>query len=708
MCSWDIGDPTWRCDHFGALMWYVERLHKRWNTSKPKFSLCCLQEKIELPILTDPPHTLTHIFFNNDARGNFFLRHRSFNSIFSFTSMGERTNKTVNGGDAPPQFIMCGENYHRIGIVPNQGSTPKFSQLRIYVTQNEMLNRMRVVSNPETKSNRIIRDMLQCNNLPNMKLRLIGKRDRVISASEVAALIVRDFDYDDDVTHITVETQSGLLQRASLLNPAYISLQYPLLFPRGEYGYRDDRQKIFVREFFAYRIQDRDHTQSMLLYSKNLFQQFMVDDYRELRAEMYKGLSKAILRGEFDPSAIGKRIILPTYFTRGARYMIQNYQDAIAIYKDHDLYNCVKSLMIHGQCGVLNAKSPCMQDAKCTKYFLKKFSDQTLHDEDGYPIYRTRDNGFFVPHNSYLLKIFNAHIIVEWCNQSRSIKYLLKYVNKGHDRVTGSFCQSSTDQNVSIGNRTHEIQMYYVCRYLSPCEAAWRVLSFDIHYREPPVEHLSLHLPDEQMWFSRKQGFTIGRLHYVAPRSGETYYLRILFNTSKRVVSCFDLRKIVGATYPAFRDACYSMGLLDDDKEYIDGNREAIPWGTCNYLRSLLAILLFSNQLSRPKCVWDNTWQYLSDDIGFFFIYGYGGTGKTYIWRTLSASLRSKGEIVLMVASNVNEDSTCNMAQDSPPVNLIARAKLIIWDEAPMKHCFEAVTKTFKDILKISNPNSKK
>jgi len=42
----------------------------------------------------------------------------------------------------------------------------------------------------------------------------------------------------------------------------------------------------------------------------------------------------------------------------------------------------------------------------------------------------------------------------------------------------------------------------------------------------------------------------------------------------------------------------------------------------------------------------------LSKKGGFFFLYGYGGTGKTFMWKTLSTALRSKGMIVLNVASS--------------------------------------------------------
>ena len=41
-----------------------------------------------------------------------------------------------------------------------------------------------------------------------------------------------------------------------------------------------------------------------------------------------------------------------------------------------------------------------------------------------------------------------------------------------------------------------------------------------------------------------------------------------------------------------------------------------------------------------------------NDIAGVFFIYGHGGTGKTFLYRTIAAKLRSERKIVLTVASS--------------------------------------------------------
>jgi len=221
------------------------------------------------------------------------------------------------------------------------------------------------VNNVLVQSLRMVKDKLAESDCSDIKLRLIGKRAKdgrtynLPSVNEVAALIVGDIDEGLQERDIIVETKSGQLKRISELHASYLPLQYPLLFPYGEDGFQDNisfagsnvkrtgnRKNISFREYFSYRLHDRENEVSLILSAKRLFQQFVVDAYtmiesyrlsfirnnqKQLRAEIYKGLSDAIIPGERDPTKHGRRVILPSSFTGGARYMIQNYQDAMAI-----------------------------------------------------------------------------------------------------------------------------------------------------------------------------------------------------------------------------------------------------------------------------------------------------------------------------------------------------------------------------------------
>jgi hypothetical protein len=146
--------------------------------------------------------------------------------------------------------------------------------------------------------------------------------------------------------------------------------------------------------------------------------------------------------------------------------------------EDPVLYELVKQFMMHGPCGTDNPSCPCMVQRKCSKKFPKKWQDETCVDSDGYPVYKRRntgntiekngillDNRFVVPHNATLLRRYQCHINVEWCNQSGSIKYLFKYINKGPDRVTTSINQTNTDGTSNKHEPPKdEVRSYLDCR----------------------------------------------------------------------------------------------------------------------------------------------------------------------------------------------------------------------------------------------------
>jgi hypothetical protein len=109
------------------------------------------------------------------------------------------------------------------------------------------------------------------------------------------------------------------------------------------------------------------------------------------------------------------------------------------------LYQTVTKCMNHGYCGSLNPDSPCIHNGMCSKRYPKQFQEVTSTNNDGYPIYRRRNNGrtftnnkgetfdnrYIVPYNSVLSTAFNCHINVEICSTVQAIKYIYKYIYKG-------------------------------------------------------------------------------------------------------------------------------------------------------------------------------------------------------------------------------------------------------------------------------------
>ncbi|EOA14589.1 hypothetical protein CARUB_v10027839mg [Capsella rubella] len=114
----------------------------------------------------------------------------------------------------------------------------------------------------------------------------------------------------------------------------------------------------------------------------------------------------------------------------------------------------------------------------------------------------------------------------------------------------------------------------------------------------------------------------------------------------------------------------------------------------------------------------------LKDCGGVFFVYGFGSTRKTFLWKTLSAALRYRGLIAINVASSgiasllldggrtahsrfaipINPDdfTMCNISPDSDLANMLEETSLIIWDEPSMmsRYSFENLDRGLSDIMR--------
>ncbi|KAK9704995.1 hypothetical protein RND81_07G025600 [Saponaria officinalis] len=283
-------------------MWKKGRIRK---TNPPKFTLCYNNGTVELPKLKNPPPLLRQLLHQHPQSKHFVENIRGYNMMFSFTSMGGKIDRSINQGRGPYTFKIGGQNVHLIGsLLPMDENPPKFAQLYIYDTNEEVRNRKTYVGSSNQQqflddlirslkemiyqhnllaaTFRMTRDRIALDNSGDVKMRLINHRDtdrrtyNLPTASEVAALVVGDIGITLEKRDIIIEKQCGTLNRISELHPSYLALQYPLLFPYSEDGFRlgitysetslrastsaNPRYKLTMREWFAYQIQDQPST----------------------------------------------------------------------------------------------------------------------------------------------------------------------------------------------------------------------------------------------------------------------------------------------------------------------------------------------------------------------------------------------------------------------------------------------------------------
>ncbi|XP_074283494.1 uncharacterized protein LOC141608043 [Silene latifolia] len=337
------------------------------------------------------------------------------------------------------------------------------------------------------------------------------------------------------------------------------------------------------------------------------FHQFLVDGYMmveshrlnyirfnqdRLRVDNYKNLSNAVGRGDIEPFSARARYIIPATFPGSDKWKQRGLPHAHTLlflhreYKFHEprdvdkiisaeipnpikepiLYTAVCEYMLHGPCGKEKLSSPCMVGENCSKHYPKPCTERTTVDGEGYPIYKRSKKGVTV-------------------------------------KKDGS---SYIRRNEEDPGRFDEIKRFYDCRYLSACEAAWR-----LQYHLPNEQHVVFDDNDFIDDIIDKSSKGVSRfLNWIGCNSSE--------QRDMQGPKCFeDIRIVDQVVCATFREACYKLGLLGDDKEYIDAIKQAAYWGSGFYLRNLFLTLLQSGTLSMPTTVWEETWQLLSDDIHY-------------------------------------------------------------------------------------------
>jgi hypothetical protein len=329
------------------------------------------------------------------------------------------------------------------------------------------------------------------------------------------------------------------------------------------------------------------------------------------------------------------------------------------------LLKTIKSCMVHGPCGKLNPKSPCMINGKCSKGYPKQFCNETIIESNGYPKYRRRENGqtltinkyeidnrWIVPYNPYLSLNYNCHINVEICSTITAIKYLYKYIYKGHDRT-----------NIGLDkNLVDEVKNFQEARWVGPVEAMWRIYSFPLCEMKPSVQRLGIHLEREEIiqfdgnsnietlinnnkdthikayfklnekdaeaknllyheipkhycwdkkftkWKRRIQKYrfqTIGRIYFVSPQDKELWFLRLLLIHVKGKTSFNDLKTYRGTTYSTFREVCYQRGFLRNDDEYINCLKDSILTDMPSNIIKLFVRILLNCEVGDPYKLWE-------------------------------------------------------------------------------------------------------
>nr|GFA37488.1 helitron helicase-like domain-containing protein [Tanacetum cinerariifolium] len=149
----DLGDCDQRCDHYGCLFWYSERLKNDAYKRRPEYHLCCGERRIYMQPTSQPPDLIKELLTNKHFMENI----QAYNQMFVMASFCAKIDDSSTEEEGPINNMQHFEG--------TDGGTmdPVIVQRLTYIRdeQNELVRIFRTV-----------RDKCRDANVPDFKIRL--------------------------------------------------------------------------------------------------------------------------------------------------------------------------------------------------------------------------------------------------------------------------------------------------------------------------------------------------------------------------------------------------------------------------------------------------------------------------------------------------------------------------------------------------------
>ncbi|GJU24313.1 DNA helicase [Tanacetum coccineum] len=336
---------------------------------------------------------------------------------------------------------------------------------------------------------------------------------------------------------------------------------------------------------------------------------------------------------------------------------IDNYISAELPSKEVDPegHRVVAEFMIHDPCGEICPTAACMKNSsRCTKHFPKEYCHNTYIDAAGFVHYRRRDtritttkqnveldNGYSIGRMSYVHPavgdLFYQRMLLshqKGCQSFRDIRTVNHTVHLtcraaceamgllGDDKEWETTLIEASSTATPSELRTLLAHIFTHCQVSNPSalwRCTWNLMSNDIPY----VASISLGIPNLHIDLSELQNYT-------------KYEFEACLNHCSRSLTDF-----VISLPPENLMSVLRNKLLMEEKSYnrnlLAIERDKLIEKLNNCQRDIFNIIMHAITTKTQELI---------------FVYGHGGTGNTFLWKTIIYALRAEGKIVLAVASS--------------------------------------------------------